>query len=143
MYKKLKLVESAKSLKESNFDKAQAILPLDNYHSIGIIVSNNGETVQYMYSNDEESVYESKIEYDEEGNPFFRDEDGEIWMISDFMRTNLGESIVSNVKTNLTEDIDDKDIEELQDKAEEDLDRLTADLLRGLNIPQGSGPKKR
>ena len=28
-------------------------------------------------------------------------------------------------------------------KAEEDLDRLTADLLRGLNIPQGSGPKKR
>ena len=118
MYRKLKLVESEKKdLKESNFDKAQAVLPLDNYHAMGIIVSDNGETVQYMYSNND-SVYESEIEFDEEGNPFFRDEQGEKWMISDFMRTNLGESIVSDTKANLTED----DIEELQDKAEEDLE---------------------
>ena len=119
MYKKLKLVESEKKdLKESNFDKAQAILPLDNYHSMGIIVSDNGETVQYMYSN-EDTVYESEIEFDEEGNPYFKDEQGEKWMISDFMRTNLGESVLSG-KANLTEA--DDDIEELQDKAEEDLE---------------------
>lgn len=121
MYKKLKLVESEnKNLKESNFDKAQAVLPLSNTLAIGIIVSDDGETVQYMYSNDEDKVYESEIEFDEEGNPFFRDEQGEKWMISDFMRTNLGESIVSDTKANLTEAEDE--VEELQDKAEEDLE---------------------
>lgn len=81
-----------KEISESKFDKCQATLPLDAYHSIGIIVSDDGETVQYMYSNDEESVYESEIEYDEEGNPFFRDEDGNTWRIDEFMRTNYGES---------------------------------------------------
>lgn len=81
-----------KEISESKFDKCQATLPLDAYHSIGIIVSDDGETVQYMYSNDEESVYESEIEYDEEGNPFFKDEDGNTWKIDEFMRTNYGES---------------------------------------------------
>lgn len=121
MYRILKLNESDK-LKESAFDKAQATLPLDNYHSMGIIVSEDGETVQYMYSN-EDSVYESKIEYDEDGNPFFKDEDGEKWMISDFMRVNYGKS--ENKK--LTEDSDEEEIKQnIEDTAEakEDLDSI-------------------
>lgn len=121
MYRILKLNESDK-LKESAFDKAQATLPLDNYHSMGIIVSEDGETVQYMYSN-EDSVYESKIEYDEDGNPFFKDEDGEKWMISDFMGVNYGES--ENKK--LTEDSDEEEIKQnIEDTAEakEDLDNI-------------------
>lgn len=121
MYRILKLTEADK-LKESAFDKAQATLPLDNYHSMGIIVSEDGETVQYMYSN-EDSVYESKIEYNEDGNPFFKDEDGKKWMISDFMRVNYGES--ENKK--LTEDSDEEEIEQnIEDTAEakEDLDSI-------------------
>ena len=81
------LFKSKKLLKtESNFDKAQATLPLDNYHAMGIIVSENGETVQYMYS-DEDTVYESEIQYDVDGRPFFNDEEGVTWYIDEFMRT--------------------------------------------------------
>lgn len=81
-------LKSKKSLKtESKFDKSQAVLSLDNYHSMGIIVSDDGSTVQYMYSNDGDSVYESDIEYDEEGRPYFKDEEGETWYIDEFMRT--------------------------------------------------------
>ena len=77
---------------ESKFDKSQAVLSLDNYHSMGIIVSDDGSTVQYMYSNDEDSVYESDIEYDEEGRPYFKDEEGETWYIDEFMKTTFSES---------------------------------------------------
>ena len=81
-------LRSKKSLKtESKFDKVQATLPLDNFHSMGIIVSDDGETVQYMYSNDENSIYESEIEYDEEGNPYFKDENDNTWYLNEFMRT--------------------------------------------------------
>lgn len=81
-------LKSKKSLKtESKFDKVQATLPLDNFHSMGIIVSDDGETVQYMYSNDENSIYESEIEYDEEGNPYFKDKNDNTWYLNEFMRT--------------------------------------------------------
>ena len=82
------LSKSKKSLKtESKFDKVQATLPLDNFHSMGIIVSDDGETVQYMYSNDENSIYESEIEYDEEGNPYFKDKNDNTWYLNEFIRT--------------------------------------------------------
>lgn len=84
--KELASVQLSGNKLTEGFEKCQATLPLDNYHSMGIIVSENGETVQYMYSNDDEKVYESEIEYDEEGNPFFKDEEGTVWNISDFMR---------------------------------------------------------
>ena len=88
------LSKSKKSLKtESKFDKVQATLPLDNFHSMGIIVSDDGETVQYMYSNDENSIYESEIEYDEEGNPYFKDEEGVTWYIDEFIRTDYPKTI--------------------------------------------------
>lgn len=75
------------------FEKAQATLPLSNNHSMGIIVSGDGSTVQYMYSNDSDSVFESEVEYNEDGEPYFKDEEGQEWKISDFMRTNYGESV--------------------------------------------------
>lgn len=113
MYRVLKLKEAEESEERNEkFDKCQAILPLDNYHSMGIIVSEDGETVQYMYSNGND-VYESDVEYDEEGNPFFKDENGEKWMISEFMRTNFGES------EKLTEAEDDEEELEDEEKAEE------------------------
>ena len=75
----------------SNFSKSQAILPLNNYQAMGIIISDDGETVQYMYSNDEnDNMYEAEIEYDEDGNPYFVDKEGTSWEINDFMRTNYG-----------------------------------------------------
>lgn len=83
-----------KSLKiESKFDKVQATLPLDSFHSMGIIVSDDGETVQYMYSNDENSIYESEIEYDEEGNPYFKDENDNTWYLNEFMRTDYPKTV--------------------------------------------------
>lgn len=88
------LSKSKKSLKtESKFDKVQATLPLDNFHSMGIIVSDDGETVQYMYSNDENSIYESEIEYDEEGNPYFKDENDNTWYLNEFMRTDYPKTV--------------------------------------------------
>ena len=81
------LSKSKKLLKtESKFDKAQAILQLNNYQAMGIIISDDGETVQYMYS-DEDTVYESEIQYDIDGRPFFNDEEGSTWYIDEFMRT--------------------------------------------------------
>lgn len=126
--KKLQEAEETESdkLEENKFDKCQATLPLDNYHSIGIIVSEDGSSVQYMYSNDEETVYESEIEYDEEGNPFFKDESGQIWNINEFMRTNFNES-----KTLTEEDEDeDKDKEEIKNtETEEERDKRIFDEL--------------
>ena len=88
------LSKSKKSLKtESKFDKVQATLPLDNFHSMGIIVSDDSETVQYMYSNDENSIYESEIEYDEEGNPYFKDKNDNTWYLNEFMRTDYPKTI--------------------------------------------------
>lgn len=81
--------ENLSKLEEASFDKCQATLPLDNYHSMGIIVSDDGDTVQYMYSNGDE-VYESQIEYNEDGEPVFKDEEGYEWKISDFLRTDYG-----------------------------------------------------
>lgn len=89
--KAMKKLQESKALVESKFDKCQATLPLSNTQAMGIIISNDGETVQYMYSNDENSVYESDIEYNEEGRPYFKDEEGEEWFIDEFMRTNYGE----------------------------------------------------
>lgn len=87
-------LKSKKSLKtESKFDKVQATLPLDNFHSMGIIVSDDGETVQYMYSNDENSIYESEIEYDEEGNPYFKDKNDNTWYLNEFMRTDYPKTV--------------------------------------------------
>ena len=87
-------LKSKKSLKtESKFDKSQAVLSLDNYHSMGIIVSDDGSTVQYMYSNDENSIYESEIEYDEEGNPYFKDENDNTWYLNEFMRTDYPKTV--------------------------------------------------
>lgn len=57
MYRILKLTEADK-LKESAFDKAQATLPLDNYHSMGIIVSED-EDGEKMY--DVISYYDDKL----------------------------------------------------------------------------------
>ena len=126
--KKLQEAEETESdkLEENKFDKCQATLPLDNYHSIGIIVSEDGSSVQYMYSNDEEAVYESEIEYDEEGNPFFKDESGQIWNINEFMRTNFNES-----KTLTEEDEDkDEDKEEIKNtETEEERDKRIFDEL--------------
>lgn len=82
------LEESKKD--EVNFDKCQAVLQLDNSYEMGIIISPDNKTVQYMYS-DGDGPYESEIEYDEDGNPYFRDEEGTIWEIGDFMRTNSEE----------------------------------------------------
>lgn len=87
-----KISTKGKVIKEG-FEKVQATLPLNNSLSMGIIVSDDGSSVQYMYSNDEDKVLESEIEYNDEGEPFFKDERGEVWMISDFMRTNYGESM--------------------------------------------------
>lgn len=87
-------LKSKKSLKtESKFDKVQATLPLDNFHSMGIIVSDDGETVQYMYSNDENSIYESEIEYDEEGNPYFKDKNDNTWYLNEFIRTDYPKTV--------------------------------------------------
>lgn len=116
MYRVLKLKEAEEH--NEKFDKCQATLPLDNYHSMGIIVSEDGESVQYMYSNGND-VYESIIEYDEEGNPFFKDEEGEKWMISDFMRTNFGESEKLNESDEEKEELED--IEQAEE-TEEDLE---------------------
>lgn len=75
----------------SNFSKSQATLPLNNYQAMGIIISDDGETVQYMYSNDKDgNMYEAEIEYDEDGNPYFVDKEGTSWKINDFMRTDYG-----------------------------------------------------
>lgn len=75
----------------SNFNKSQATLPLNNYQAMGIIISDDGETVQYMYSNDKDgNMYEAEIEYDEDGNPYFVDKEGTSWKINDFMRTDYG-----------------------------------------------------
>lgn len=101
---------------ESKFDKSQAVLSLDNYHSMGIIVSDDGSTVQYMYSNDEDSVYESDIEYDEEGRPYFKDEEGETWYIDEFMKTTFSES--KEVK------------KEARDRVAENLPKFVYDLTK-------------
>lgn len=73
----------------SNIDKFNsciAILPLTNNSSIGIL-SINDESVEYMYSYNN-TVFKSAIEYDENNNPYFTDEDGLEWNINDFIRTN-------------------------------------------------------
>ena len=73
----------------SNTDKLSsciAILPLTNNSSIGILSIDN-ELVKYMYSYNN-TVFESNIEYDENNNPYFIDEDGLEWNINDFIRTN-------------------------------------------------------
>lgn len=79
------LRESKKAVKESKFDQSQATLPLDNYQSIGIIISKDGSTVQYMYSDDDNSVYESDIEYDDNSRAYFKDENGDTWYLDEFI----------------------------------------------------------
>lgn len=136
--KKLQEAEETESdkLEENKFDKCQATLPLDNYHSIGIIVSEDGSSVQYMYSNDEETVYESEIEYDEEGNPFFKDESGQIWNINEFMRTNFNESKTLTEEDEDKEEIKNTETEEERDKrifdelANSEESKTTLDLLQ-------------
>lgn len=68
------------------FNSCIAIMPLTNNSSIGIL-SINDELVEYMYSNNN-TVFESNIEYDENNNSYFTDEDGLEWNINDFIRTN-------------------------------------------------------
>ena len=79
------LRENKKVVKESKFDKCQATLPLDNYQSIGIIISKDGSTVQYMYSDDDNSVYESDIKYDDNNRAYFKDQDGDTWYLDEFL----------------------------------------------------------
>lgn len=78
-------------------ESAKAFLPLDNYHSIAIEEINYGidDTVTYAYYEGDKVIdgpFESKIEYEEDGTPYFLDEQGKKWMISDFMRSDFTES---------------------------------------------------
>jgi hypothetical protein len=82
-----------------------ATLVLSNCHSLTILVNNSGDGVQYQYNGgNDETIYESEIEYledtenvtgyadNEENNiqPAFKTESGQIYFIGEFMRDNYG-----------------------------------------------------
>lgn len=103
-------INETDEVKERSFDKAQAILPLNNSQSIGIIVSDDGSTVQYMYS-DNDDVYESDIEYDEDGEAIFKDEEGNVWHLSEFMKIDEDGMQVNNIPAKVDQDEKHKRLE--------------------------------
>lgn len=85
------------------FDRMDAIMPVDNFHSMGIKVSDDGDTVEYMYSNEDE-VYEADIQYNEDGEPYFTAEEGDEYLISEFLRKDFFEG-----KQIVMEDVDEEE----------------------------------
>lgn len=70
---------------KEKFKDVHAILTLNNTQALGIIITDNGEKVKYIYSN-EDKPYIADIEFDEESNPYFKTKNGQVYYIDEFIR---------------------------------------------------------
>ena len=70
----------------------QAYKTLSNSHGIEIMINNTGEEVSYRYSDEGESaeVYASEIQYDQEGEAYFKEYRGpykpNVQYLNEFMK---------------------------------------------------------
>jgi len=62
-------------------------LTLSNSHGIEVEIHPSGDGLRYRYSNDN-IPFEAEIEYDDDGNAFFRTEEGTEYHLNKFMKTN-------------------------------------------------------
>ena len=68
--------------------KPQGVLTLSNSHALLIQINDTAEEVYYRYSDEEDTHSTSEIGYDQEGEPWFKVENGTLYYLSEFLKIN-------------------------------------------------------